>query len=328
MNAAKTKKDKKKRLLGFGKKSAAAQKDVLKDAQQESQEVKAEPVIPVADLPVMVKESPHHVYDAYIVNLSGTLFSDDLLMPGVDKVLESLAVMRRPVFFMSSNSHTSPDDYQVLLKRLGIDASMEQIFTPVRVAIEYMQREFLGKRVYAIGDEKFVQHLAAARIPLTDDPHEIDVVLVAHDRDFSFSKLNIAFQALVSGRGVKLVTTSMVRNWPKGQTSDFEPGTRGLVRAIESASRAKLHANLGTPESGFLDCLFTHLDVPASKVLLVSDSLTGDIRMAKDYGVPTALVLTGEARLEEAEALKKKDQPHFVLNSVADVLPAYISNQL
>lgn len=39
----------------------------------------------IEEMPVMLQESPQRAYDAYIMNLSGTLFKGDLLMPGVDK---------------------------------------------------------------------------------------------------------------------------------------------------------------------------------------------------------------------------------------------------
>ena len=284
-------------------------------------------LLAIEDLPVMVRETPQHVYDAYVMNLAGTLLQGDLLMPGVDKVFESLEVMRRPIYFMSSNSHTAPYDYQRMLAGLGIEAPMENIFTPVRVAVEYLKREFPGATVYSIGDSKFHFHLEHAGIKLSNDPSEVDVVIVAHDRKFSFDKLNIAYQAITGRRRAKLVTTSMVRSWPRAE-GGTEPGTRGIVRAIESAAGTRAIRNLGTPERDFIECMFEHMDAPPRRVLLVSDSLTGDIRMAKKYGMPTALVLTGEASLAQAEAAAPKDQPNFVLDTVAGAIPSYIMGQL
>ena len=283
--------------------------------------------IAIEEMPVMLQESPQRAYDAYIMNLSGTLFKGDLLMPGVDKIFQSLELMRRPMYFMSSNTHSTPSEYQETLAAYGMNVDLAHIFTPVRVAIEYLKREFPQAHVYAICDDKFRVCLVKGGIKLTDNPEETDVVLVAHDRDFSFDKLNKAFRAITGPKRAKLVTTSMVRSWPTAD-GEIEPGTRAIVRAIESAAQTRAIRNLGTPESAFLDCVFEHLDLSPRRVLLVSDSLSGDIRMAKHFGMPTALVLTGEASLAQAQAASAKDQPNFVLDSVAHIVPKYILNQL
>ncbi|MDY5589597.1 MAG: HAD hydrolase-like protein [Arcanobacterium sp.] len=279
------------------------------------------------NLPLLVRDSPQHVYDAYIMNLSGTLFNGNLLMPGVDKVFASLSLMRRRMVFMSSNSHTSPDSYQQLLEKFGVPVEVEQIFTPVRVASEYLARNFPDARVMAIGDSEFLAHLASGGVELTNDPALTDVVLVAHDRDFNFGKLDLAYRAITGPSKAKLISTSMVRAWPAAE-GGMEPGTRAIVRAIECAAGAKLYANIGTPERDFLDCVFNHLEIAPQHTLVVSDSLTTDIRMARSYGVPTALVLTGEGSLTQAELASQKDQPNFVVNSVADIVPHYIVDQL
>ena len=300
---------------------------LLKKSTKEAASAVDTNLMPIADMPVMVRNSPQHTYDAYVMNLSGTLFKGDLLMPGVDKLFESLQLMRRPMYFMSSNTHSTPSEYQETLATYGMDVDLAHIFTPVRVAIEYVKREFPGAHVYAICDSKFRSGLMQGDIKLTDDPDQTDVVLVAHDRDFSFDKLNKAFRAITGSKRAKLVTTSMVRSWPTAG-GEIEPGTRAIVRAIESAAQTRAIRNLGTPESAFLDCMFEHLDLSPRRVLLVSDSLSGDIRMAKHFGMPTALVLTGEASLSQAQEAPAKDQPNFVLDSVAQIVPEYILNQL
>lgn len=284
-------------------------------------------VIATQDLPVMVRESPQNIYDAYILNLSGTLLKGGTLLPGVDKVFESLNVMRRPAYFMSSNSHTTPADYQRALANFGMQVDLERIFTPARVAGEFLHSEFPDARVFVIGDEKFSRYLSDGGVRLTVDPDLTDLVLVAHDRDFNFAKLETAYRAITGPRKAMLVTTSMVRAWPRADGM-MEPGTRGIVRSIESATGRRAIRNLGTPERGVMEYIFGHIDAPAHRVLLVSDSLTGDISSAKKYGVPTALVLTGEASLTQAQEMLPKDQPNFVLDSVASVIPPYIMAQL
>ena len=39
-------------------------------------------------------------------------------------------------------------------------------------------------------------------------------------------------------------------------------------------------------------------------------------------------MLTGESTVEQAEKLKRKDQPNYVLDSVDSIIPPYIKDQL
>ena len=116
-----------------------------------------------------------------------------------------------------------------------------------------------------------------------------------------------------------------VRHQPDGTR---EPGTLSIVTAIEVATRKRVAKNLGSPETDLLEMIFEDLAAAPEDALLVTDSLGADIRMAKRFGIPSALVLTGDVTVEHAESLKEKDQPNYVLDSVDSIIPPYIKDQL
>ena len=272
--------------------------------------------------------APTRLYDAYIVNLPATLSRTDTLVSGVDKVIESLRTMRRPVYFMSSNSHINPADYRDALAKMGLEVKLDEIFTPSRVAVEYLRQRRPHAKVFAIGSDGFIQYLKEAGITLSNDPNEITVVLVAHDRNFNFEKLSIAFQALIEGPPTDLVTTSMVMSWPNSSVRGMEPGTGALVEAISQAAGVPVTVNLGIPERGFVDSIFSHINADPERVLLVSDALNLNIRMAREHGMETALLISSDTNLKELAAADLEDQPHFVVDSLAKILPTYIMSQL
>jgi len=61
------------------------------------------------------------------------------------------------------------------------------------------------------------------------------------------------------------------------------------------------------------------LGVPARNTLLVGDRLATDIRLANEYGMAGALVLTGATTLDEA--FLSADRPDYILGGLADLLP-------
>lgn len=315
-----------KRFLSRSKKALAAPVEVLAEStkifQPEDDGVAAE----IKDLDVMVHEAPQRVYDAYLLNIDGTVFFGDLVIDGMDKVLEALETMRRPVRFISTSSSTSSSLIATTLSERGYEVAPEHVYTPARLAINFMREHHGRGKAFVIGDDHFVQELSAAGIETTDNPSDIDVVLVAHDPGFNFDKLTTAYRAMTENRA-QLVAASMRRRrmLPDGT---YEPGPSAIVSAIETATRLNLSRNLGSPEQDLMREIFSDLSIEPEDALLVTDSLSGDVRMAKRFGVPTALVLTGESTLAQAQELKKKDQPNFILESAADIIPPYILDQL
>ncbi|MDY5584688.1 MAG: HAD hydrolase-like protein [Arcanobacterium sp.] len=281
----------------------------------------------LVDIAVMVEDSPQSLHDSYIINLDSTVLTGDVVVPGVETLLKSLAYMRRPVYFLSTNPYMHPADFVTRLANVGINIDAEQVFTPSRIAATYLQKEFAAAKIFAVANQSFQEELRNRGVNLTDDELAADVVLVSHNRDFNFEIYTKAFRALTGPRQPKLISTSMVRTrTPMG--GEPEPGTRGLVRALESATRKKLDKNLGRPDRDFLDVVFQTTGLNPEYTLFVSDSLTQDIRPVKRYGVQTALVLGGETTIEAAKAAKKKDQPNFVLDDITAIIPEYILAQM
>lgn len=280
----------------------------------------------IASLDVMVREAPQRVFDAYVLNIDATVFTGTQLMPELRLVVDTLDSLRRPISYLSMMSTVSSEQLIAAMKAEGVHLEPEQIVTPGRQAARYIHKSYPGAKVFVIGDHALSAELEQGGVALSGDPEEINVVLVGHDWNFTFDKLTTAFRA-IDENGADLVASSLrrVRRQPDGTR---EPGTLSVVTAIEVATRKRVAKNLGSPETDLLEMIFEDLNVAPEDALLVTDSLGADIRMAKRFGVPSALVLTGEASLEQAEKLKWKDQPNYVLDSVDSIIPPYIKDQL
>ncbi|MDO5025407.1 MAG: HAD hydrolase-like protein [Trueperella sp.] len=280
----------------------------------------------IEKLDVMVRQAPQQAHEAYLLNVDGTVLTGGKLMDGMKPVLETIKLLRRPVRFITGSSTVSRQQIADELRRNGVEVELEQIFTPTRVTIAYLKKNYPGAKVYPIANAEVCAALEAGGIELSTNPLDTRVVLVAHDRDFTYAKLKDAYDAILSN-GAVLISSSVRREHllPDGS---YEPGTLSIIAAIEKATRTNLTKNLGSPETDMLEMIYSGLSANPAKSLLVTDSLAGDVRMAKSFGVPTALILTGESTYEQARSLRSKDQPNYVLDSVVDIVPPYIVNQL
>ncbi|VEI13666.1 HAD-IIA family hydrolase [Trueperella bialowiezensis] len=280
----------------------------------------------IADLDVMVQEPPQRVFDAYLLNIDATLYAGTQLMPEMKTVIDVLDELRRPVRYLSMMSTVSTDALIEAMAKEGVAIEPHQIVTPGRQLSNYLHKSYPGANVFVIGDDTLSAELSSAGIKLCDDPAKINVVLVAHDRNFTFDKLATAFRA-IDENGAELVASSLrrVRRQPDGTR---EPGTLSIVTAIEVATRKRVVKNLGAPETDLLEMIFEDLAAEPQDALLVTDSLGADIRMAKRFGIPTALILAGDVTIDDARNRQEKDQPNYVLDSLDSIVPPYIKDQL
>jgi ribonucleotide monophosphatase NagD (HAD superfamily) len=77
-----------------------------------------------------------------------------------------------------------------------------------------------------------------------------------------------------------------------------------------------------------LHAALTGLDVDLDDCVMVGDRLSTDIRMGLNTGTATALVLTGEAKVEDLNALLASDLPDLVLDRIDRLLPRQVWKEL
>ena len=73
----------------------------------------------------------------------------------------------------------------------------------------------------------------------------------------------------------------------------------------------------GKPNPSILHELLERIGLRPEEMLMVGDRIYTDMKMAQEAGVPSALVLTGEAQLHEMSKLALK--PDFVVNDVGQL---------
>ncbi len=253
------------------------------------------------------------MFKGFILDLDGTVYLGERLIPGADRVIRLLRGKGRKVVFLSNKPLHRRDDYAEKLTRLGIPASPEDVISSTFVLIRYLQERAPGTKVFVIGEPPFVAEMAQAGFLITEDPGEIEYVIAAFDRTFDYRKLNIAFQAIM--KGAHFIATNPDRTCPfdEGEL----PDCAAVIAALEAVTLKKVEAIAGKPSPITIRVVLDHMGLRPEDCLIAGDRLETDIRMGLESGIRTALVMTGvtTAAMLEASAIK----PDYVFQSIADI---------
>ncbi|MBI5084831.1 MAG: HAD-IIA family hydrolase [Acidobacteria bacterium] len=259
--------------------------------------------------------SPDRWFKAYAFDLDGTIYLGDRLLPGAADAIRGLKSFSR-VAYVTNKPLQTPADYASKLTRLGIETSPRDVISSTDALIRFLALRAPSARLFVIGEPPLVRLLQLAGHPIAGDPDGVEFVVVAFDRGFSYRKLQVAFDAV--SRGARLVATNPDPFCPTPEGG--LPDCAAMLAAVEAATGVRAEAVVGKPSPHMAAAVLDRLGVPAGSVLMTGDRLATDIRMAKLAGMSSALILTGCPTLEEVQ--DSPDRPDYVLNSLAELLPA------
>lgn len=246
-------------------------------------------------------------FDTFILDLDGTLWKWNKVIPGAPETITALKKAKKSVIIVTNNSMISRRALTMRLNRMGIRVHEKQLITPNVVAANYFKKKARKKTILAIG--KGVQEdFRRAGLKVTNKI-PADVVFIGQDMDFNYMKIMTAYAALQ--RGAELYGSTDAKRFLVG--NEIWPGTGILINAVERVSGKKAEI-LGKPSVHMERELRKANPSPARKTVLIGDSYKVDIRLGKRMGYYTVLVKSG---------LKRKPirgiKPDAVLKSVAEI---------
>ncbi len=256
------------------------------------------------------------MFKGFIFDLDGTVYRGDQLIPGADGAIRSLWEKGKKVIFLSNNPLQTREDYASKLTRLGIPTRTDEVINSTFVMTHYLKKNAPQARLFVIGELPFIEELKRTGFTITEEPKEIDYVVVAFDRTFDYRKLNISFQAIKLG--AHFIATNPDRTCPV--EGGEIPDCAGMIAAIEAVTEKKVEVVVGKPSPIMIQAVLDALGLRPGDCILIGDRLETDIKMGKDSGIATGIVLTGVTNEKMLEEIKHSSfQPDFVFQSIADV---------
>lgn len=257
------------------------------------------------------------MFKGFIFDLDGTVYLSDQLIPGADRVIQRIRETGKKVVFLSNKPLQTREDYASKLTRLGIPTPPEEVINSTFVMVHFLKKNAPEAKLFVVGEIPFIDELKKAGFVITEEPNRTDYVVVAFDRTFDYRKLNIAFQA-IKHFGAHFIATNPDRTCPV--EGGEIPDCAGMIAAIEAVTEKRVEVIVGKPSPVMVQAVLETLGLRPEDCILIGDRLETDIKMGKDAGIATGVVLTGVT--DEKTLMRYKhtpDQPDFVFQSIADV---------
>ncbi|MFC7045419.1 HAD-IIA family hydrolase [Halobacteriaceae archaeon GCM10025711] len=255
-----------------------------------------------------------------VVDLDGTVYRGDDLIPGADRGVAALREAGIDVLFFSNNPTRSPAEFAAKLRALGVDADPGDVLTSGVVTAEFLAAEHAGDRLFVVGEDGLRSTLREAGLTTTDTREDADVLVASFDRGFDYDRLTDALRVLQRD-DVVFVGTDPDRTIPTGDGC-MVPGSGAIIGAIAATTERDPDYVLGKPSQYAVDAARSHLGVPADECLVVGDRLDTDIEMGERAGMTTVLVRTGVSDERTGRGSVEPDHVVDSLENVIEVLDA------
>lgn len=263
---------------------------------------------------------------AYVFDVDGTLvLSADpntgggvRAIDGAAKVLERLRTRGTPFVCFTNGTGQTPPELASKLRDAGLPIEDQEVLTPASVAAEHIRLTYPNEPVLAFGTHGVLEPLTQAGVLLADldDADQVRVVLIGADPEFTYVKLTAACRAVWSGAEVLVTSMAPYFAFSGGRL----PSTSGAIAAGIRHVTGVEPIVVGKPSPLVLQATAHLLQQEASDLVVVGDDLRLEIRMAREAGARSVLVLTGSSSAADVEATPTELRPNVVLQSVSGLL--------
>ncbi|WCG22511.1 TIGR01457 family HAD-type hydrolase [Vagococcus lutrae] len=247
-------------------------------------------------------------YQGYLIDLDGTIYRGNELIPAGKRFIETLQAKNIPFLFVTNNTTRRPKTVvESLRDAFDIHVEEEQVYTASLATVDYMKQKNLGKKVYVVGEEGLVNPIEEAGYIW--DEENPDYVVVGLDKEISYHKMTLATLAIQNG--AHFIGTNPDKNIPTEQ--GLLPGAGSMVRFFKMTTGVD-PVYIGKPYHYILAGALARLGLKKEEVIMVGDNYETDIQTGIQNEMDTLLVLTGFTQKEEVAFLPIA--PTYVLDSL------------
>jgi len=258
-------------------------------------------------------------FDLFLFDLDGVVYIDDKPTHGAVETINTIKKCNKKVLFITNNPARSKSEYTGKLRKMGINAKRSEILTSADSICRYLEtkvKNIESKSAYVIGSRYFKSQIKKTGIIINNGKNykKTDFVIMGGHRQFNFNEINIA--TILIRKGAKFIATNHDPFYPT--LHGLSPASGALLTSIETASEK--HALItGKPEKYIFDISMETAQLKnKKKTLLIGDNLNTDIVGGINFGIKTALTLTG---LTTRKILKQSNiTPDYIIKDLSYLL--------
>ncbi len=250
--------------------------------------------------------------ELFLLDMDGTIYLDDDLFDGALEFINKIKNTNRKFVFLTNNSSKNKIDYVNKLNRIGIESTLENVFTSGMAMGMYLNEKYSNKKVYLVGTKSLEEELKNYHINLVDN--NPDIVLIGFDRELTYQKLEKACEFLDNGAIFLATNTDYVCPIKDGR---YIPDCGSMCIMITNAT-GKKPKFIGKPEPDMINILANKYNIEKNKILMIGDRVYTDVASGYNANVNTVCVLSGESTIKTIENSEIK--PDFIYNSIKDLI--------
>ena len=251
------------------------------------------------------------------LDMDGTIYNGKTLFPYTIDFLKKLKRLGVSYSFLTNNPSKNISDYLKKLEDLGIEATEEEMYTSAQATIDYLKYNHPEcKRLFILGTPSMIEQFEKnGYISATDSSEdEPDALIVAFDMSLTYSRLCRA--AWWAKQGKPYFATNPDWVCPTDQPVVLVD-CASIYSCIAAATGRYPDKVLGKPQPEMLDGILESKNLKPEEVAMVGDRIYTDMMMAHNANAFGVLVLTGEAKLEDAE--KADPELNLILPSIEEL---------
>ncbi len=250
----------------------------------------------------------------YLFDMDGTLYLGNRLYSFTKDLLQKIRESGRKYVFVTNNSSKSVTDYIRKLENMGIMAQYEDFVTSSQATAYYLSKHHRGDRLFVCGTQSLKTELSQAGFVITENPDEIDCIVMGFDTELTFQKLEIISRLLCT-RDIPYIATNGDYVCPTefGSVPDC-----GSVCDMLYNATGKRPLVIGKPATLIPQLAMEKTGYTKEETAVIGDRLYTDIKCGLNAGILSVLVLSGETN---RQMLAESDvKPDFVLDDASAII--------
>lgn len=225
-------------------------------------------------------------HQGFLIDLDGTLASGNHLLPGARDLIEATADR---FAIVSNDSEHTPDQLARRFREWRLPIPVERIVLAGVAALETAAEKRPGTRLLLLGSPALRRMARNMGFELAE--RNVDTVIVARDRQFSYTKLAIAARAVRDGAEVLVAAPDLSHPGADGYPV---PEAGALAAALFAVTGPVPHRVIGKPQPELFRHACNRIGIAPQHCVVIGDNPRTDGAGASGLGVPFWQVMPGK----------------------------------
>ncbi len=264
-------------------------------------------------------------FDAVFLDIDGTVIDRRQMLPNADAMLETFRSDNTPFLFLTNDANHSTIEKAAIVNYTGLNISPDDIVSSGDVLNTWAERHgAVGKKFFMMGVLGRPCYAEKSGMTTTTDPAELEEcagVLVGEDDYDWYNVFFEVFNFFLRHPDRPLISPNPDICWAGWKRGGLGLGAGAVAEAMQLwLSHQKLDVKpvfLGKPHTHIFDFAVERLNLTdRSRILMLGDSLRGDMAGANAARVRSGLLLTGITNARAAARAAEAERPEFVFSAI------------